>query len=302
MIARETRVEKCRRARNQDDAQRSRRTLPALLAFLLSVAPTLLAGGFTLAEEASDEPRASSALPLPVGSAGEPRASSDPPLLAGSTGTPSSGRGSLRGTVVVGSEIEHRRVHFPIYPDLSRQAPARTAPSLKDEIRNVVVYVEGVSWKQPRSGPPPRALVMRQANEAFEPHILPILAGSSVEFPNSDPFFHNVFSLSTASAFDLGHYPAGATRTVTFDRPGLVKVFCHLHADMSGVILVLDNPFFTIPDESGSYRIDGIPPGQYHVVAWHERARRVSRSVKVDAATETTLDFQIPIHDESDSE
>ncbi len=224
------------------------------------------------------------------------------PAVADASGPSGSRPGSLRGTIVVGSEIEHRRVHFPIYPDLSRQAPAMTAPSLKDEIRNVVVYVEGVPWKQPQSGPPPRALVMRQANETFEPHILPVVVGSSVEFPNSDPFFHNVFSLSTASAFDLGHYPAGATRSVLFDKPGLVKVFCHLHADMSGVILVLDNPFFAIPDESGSYRIDGIPPGQYHVVAWHERARRVSRNVKVDAASETALDFQIPIHDESDSE
>jgi plastocyanin len=209
--------------------------------------------------------------------------------------------GSLRGTVVVGAEIEHRRVHFPLYADLSRQAPMKTVPSLQDEIRSVVVYVESVGGR--RSGGPSVAppLVMRQVNEAFEPHVLPVLVGSEVEFPNSDPFFHNVFSLSTASAFDLGHYPAGDTRSVLFDKPGLVKVFCHLHSDMSAVILVLENPYFTVPDGEGVYAIGDLPPGAYTVVAWHERARRVSRSVEIAAGAVTSLDFQIPIRDEPGS-
>ena len=201
--------------------------------------------------------------------------------------------GSVTGIVQVGPEIERRRVRFPIYADMSRQAANTPEPSLDDELKNVIVHFEDVAWK----GQPGRGREMRQINEAFEPHVLPILVGTTVDFPNADPFFHNVFSLSMASAFDLGHYPKGSSRSVVFDTPGLVKVFCHLHSNMSAVIMVLDNPFFTTPGEDGRYRIEGVPPGSYTVVAWHERARPVRREVTIEAGRTVSLDLRVPIHD-----
>ncbi|HXI03847.1 MAG TPA: carboxypeptidase regulatory-like domain-containing protein [Candidatus Saccharimonadales bacterium] len=205
--------------------------------------------------------------------------------------------GSLQGTVAIGHELERRRVHFPVYPDLGRQAPEPKAPSLQEEVRNVIVYFEPAA--ELASAPAGRApqQIMAQVDETFVPHVLPILAGSTVDFPNSDPFFHNVFSLSMASAFDLGHYPKGTSKSVRFDKPGLVKVFCHLHADMSAVIMVLENPFFAVPAESGAYRIEGIPPGRYKVTAWHERAHPVTREVTIEPGRTATADFQVPIDD-----
>lgn len=215
--------------------------------------------------------------------------------LSGESAPAASSRGgSIAGIVEVGPEIENRRVRFPIYADLSRQSMERQQPSLDDELKNVVVYVEDVPWK----GAASRPATMRQINEAFEPHVLPIVAGTEVGFPNGDPFFHNVFSLSMAGAFDLGHYPKGSSRSVTFDQPGLVKVFCHLHSDMSAVIMVLDNPFFTIPDETGAYRIGGVPAGTYTVTAWHERARPVKRKVTIVDGENVSLDLRVPIHDQ----
>lgn len=203
--------------------------------------------------------------------------------------------GSLTGMVTVGPELTARKIDFQLYSDVRRQAPERPEPGLQDELRNVVVYLEP---ENPPSRPPAPSTakhVMRQANESFEPHVLPILAGSSVDFPNFDPFFHNVFSLSLAGGFDLGHYPRGQSRSVTFDKPGIVKVFCHLHSDMSAVILVLETPYFAVPDEKGAYAIAGIPPGKYTARAWHERAKPVSRTIRIEPGRAAGASFHVPI-------
>lgn len=205
--------------------------------------------------------------------------------------------GAAAGTVQVGPEIEKRRVNFPIYADMSRQAASLPETTLEDELRNVIVYLETEAPPEVNAANEPSPAVLRQVNETFEPHVLPIMAGTTVEFPNGDPFFHNVFSLSRASAFDLGHYPKGSSRSVTFDEPGLVKVFCHLHSNMSAVIMVLDNPWFAVPGDQGTFRIDGIPPGRHTVVAWHERARPVRRDVTIEAGRTVMLDLRVPLHD-----
>src|SRR2546429_9741325 len=93
---------------------------------------------------------------------------------------------------------------------------------------------------------------LRQQNETFVPHVLPITRGSTVEFPNDDPIFHNVFSLSTAASFDLKRYPRGQSRSQEFPKPGIVKVYCHIHSHMSATILVMDHPYFTIPGTDGT--------------------------------------------------
>jgi plastocyanin len=188
-----------------------------------------------------------------------------------------------------------RRVRFSLYPDVSLAHP-HSSPALADEIRNVVIYLEGPAGSGAPAGRLP-ALRMEQRDESFVPHVLPVPRGSTVEFPNSDPIFHNVFSLSRAAAFDLGRYPRGNSRSVRFDEPGVIRVFCHIHSDMSAVILVLENPLFSIPDSSGEYEISGIPPGSYSVIAWHERSRPIRRVVTFQPDQETQVDFSIPLQD-----
>src|SRR4029077_6381444 len=115
----------------------------------------------------------------------------------------------------------------------------------------------------------------------FVPHVLAVPKGTTVDFPNGDAIFHNVFSLSKAAEFDLGRYPRGSSKSVRFDRPGMVKVFCHIHSDMSGVIVVLDTPFSAVPDSQVPSSITGVPPGEYTVVGWHERARPLRKTVRI---------------------
>ena len=142
---------------------------------------------------------------------------------------------------------------------------------------------------------------MAQRGEQFVPHVLPILQGTTVDFPNEDDVFHNVFSLSGTRTFDLPKYPAGSSRSVTFPKAGIVNVFCHIHADMSAVILVRDNPYFISPDTTGSYSLEDVPPGDYTIVAWHERIKPIAIHVKVTAGQTTPVNFNIPLPPPSQS-
>jgi Plastocyanin len=121
------------------------------------------------------------------------------------------------------------------------------------------------------------------------------LSRRDVDFPNEDDVFHNVFSLSSAKTFDLGRFPKGSSKSEVFDKTGTVQVFCHIHSDMSAVILVLDNPYFAVPSSAGKYAIEEVPPGDYTVVGWHERIKPVTRMIHVSAGETTRLDFNIPI-------
>ena len=192
-----------------------------------------------------------------------------------------------------------RRLRFRIYSDPGKGAtpPSQPAPDLRDEYANVVVYLEPaqgtVMTAQGLSHPEHPS--MTQKDEQFIPHVLPIVTGSTVDFPNADDIFHNVFSLSSPKQFDLPKYPAGSSRSVTFPRAGVVNVFCHIHADMSAVILVLDNGFFVTPAPDGKFSLDGVPPGDYTVIAWHERIKPVREKVRVVAGQPVTVNFNIPL-------
>ena len=109
-----------------------------------------------------------------------------------------------------------------------------------------------------------------QKDKSFEPHILVIPAGSVVEFPNRDPFFHNVFSLFEGKRFDLGLYEAGTTRTVRFDRPGISYIFCNIHPEMSAVVLTMATPLYTVSDANGHIVLAGVPYGRYLLHIWSE--------------------------------
>src|SRR5262249_14549406 len=192
--------------------------------------------------------------------------------------------GGISGKVVLGPKLSSRQVRFHLYPDAVAATSTKRKPAIApNELNNVVVYVESVPEEAslPRAGGALPSI--RPEKPTFVPHVLAITRGSEVEFPNRDPVFHNVFSLSRAESFDLGRYPRGSSKRVRFDSPGIVKVFCHIHSDMSAVVVVLDNPFFVSPDADGRYVLDGLPPGDYKVTGWHERAHPVTLRVRVDA-------------------
>ena len=153
-----------------------------------------------------------------------------------------------------------RKPRIRLYGDYGPGSVAAPKPPPASEFANVVIYLDSVPTTGGWAGRAPGRLTIEQKGEVFVPHVLPVLRGSTVDFPNLDPVFHNVFSLSSARTFDLGRFPKGTSKSVRFDRAGAVKVFCHMHSDMSGVVLVLDNPFFTVPAPPGQYAIEGVRP------------------------------------------
>jgi plastocyanin len=149
--------------------------------------------------------------------------------------------------------------------------------------RRSVVYLETAPRGAFDHREEPRAK-LDQRNEAFAPHVLAIVAGTTVDFPNNDETYHNVFSLSPTKSFDLGRYAAGRSKSVRFDRPGIVRVFCDIHSHMSAFILVFAHRYFAVTDDDGRYRLDNVPPGAYTVVAWNESAASESRRVVIPEA------------------
>ena len=146
-----------------------------------------------------------------------------------------------------------------------------------EDVGHAVIWLETA---QPVPTPPGRA-DMSTENKQFLPSVVVMTVGSTLTFPNHDPFNHNVFSLSDVGPFDLGLYGRGEGKTITFQKPGIVRVYCNVHAQMSGFVLVRDNPYFAQPAADGSFSIPNVPPGEYIVHAWHERAKEYSRDLRV---------------------
>jgi hypothetical protein len=123
--------------------------------------------------------------------------------------------------------------------------------------------------------------------------VLPITTGTTVDFPNGDRIYHNVFSLSKTAPFDLGRYAAGRSKSVRFDRPGIVRVFCEIHSHMSAFVLVFSHPFYGTTDDEGRYRIDNVPPGTYNVIAWNEGSASDPAPIAVPSGGVAELDITL---------
>jgi plastocyanin len=194
--------------------------------------------------------------------------------------------GAIRG------RVDLRR---PVLPVERRPGVAELGtPAARDlpDLRRSVVYLESAprgAFEMTESG---RA-VMDQRNETFVPHVLAITTGTIVDFPNSDAFYHNVFSLSKPARFDLGRYAAGRSRSVRFDKPGIVRVFCDIHSHMNAFILVFSHPFFAMTNAEGRYGIENVPAGTYNVIAWNEGTASEPKPVTVPDGGVAELDFTL---------
>ena len=141
----------------------------------------------------------------------------------------------------------------------------------RKDYSGVVLWLEPVDHPAPL--PPPKHVDMLQKDKMFQPHVLAISLGSTVDFPNLDLIYHNAFSNFNGQPFDVGLYAPRTSKGVTFKHPGIVRVFCNIHSTMSAIIAVLTTPWYTVTPPSGKYTIANVPPGEYHLRLFHERAQ-----------------------------
>lgn len=206
--------------------------------------------------------------------------------------SPNSNKGIIRGKITVSrsdditEEIMRGRMlnRYDVSPGLPEKPFQPYTLSEK-----TVVFLETVPGA---FAPPQIHPTLDQHDMVFRPLVLPIIVGTTVDFPNSDPLFHNVFSLSEAKEFDLGKYPRGERRSVTFDHTGVVSVYCEIHSYMFASILVLQNPHFALPDQIGNYEMVDVPPGTYSLSFWYGRKKAETKTVTVIANQTTTVNFQ----------
>jgi plastocyanin len=162
------------------------------------------------------------------------------------------------------------------------------------ERSRVVIYLEASTSAGQNAADSP-APQIQQLDRRFMPDLVVIPVGSTVFFPNMDPIFHNIYSLSKPKSFDLGNYDKGQTRKVTFPKPGIVDIYCHLHPNMQATVVVTPNRWFARPNRTGQYRIPEVPPGQYTLVAWHKAAGFFRKTIVVENTHDTSADFFIPL-------
>lgn len=157
---------------------------------------------------------------------------------------------------------------------------------------DAVVYLDG-SINGKKLSPAAKPTIMDQKDLVFIPHVLPVLLGSTVEFPNGDDIRHNVYSPSPAKRLNLGTYPPGTTKKVTFDKPGVVELRCNVHDEMLAFILVMENPYYALTDASGHFSISGIPSGRYRVKVWHQKWIAPPKTIEMMEERPIQVEFQL---------
>jgi plastocyanin len=172
--------------------------------------------------------------------------------------------------------------------------------ALKDASQAVVWLVSTDPVQAVRAKVDTRHYKLLQRNKRFEPSLLVVPVGSVVDFPNADPWFHNVFSLYRGKRFDLGLYQAGAQKSVKFDRPGPSYLFCNIHPEMTGVVLAVESELFGISDKAGHYTIASVPPGTYSLHVWHVNAapkelQALEWAIRIESGNQTLPVISIPV-------
>lgn len=168
-------------------------------------------------------------------------------------------------------------------------------PSVRkhQDYSGVVVWLEPVSGSLLPAAKPAR-VQMIQKDKTFSPHVLPIMVGTTIDFPNYDPIFHNAFSNYNGQIFDIGLYPPGTSKSILFRREGVVRVFCNIHPAMSAVIVVLKSPYFCVSKKSGDVQITGVPLGMYRMHVFHERSTEQTLAALVRTVDISEERFQLP--------
>ena len=204
----------------------------------------------------------------------------------------------VRGTITIERKLTPRNITpaAGLYQRGSSVAlqPDSNQSALDYERSHVVVYLES-DRREISATAPPITAEMEQQNRRFSPDLVVVPAGSAVSFPNFDPIFHNVFSLSKPKSFDLGNYPRGQTRMVTFAKPGIVFVYCHLHPNMTGTIVVTPSRWAARVDAAGQFDLADVPPGKYTVVAWHKTGGTFRKIIEVTAGKDAEANFFVPL-------
>jgi plastocyanin len=200
--------------------------------------------------------------------------------------------GDVSGQVVITKRLTKRTL-APIVYNLRGAAPATAAADTipVNEFERTVVLLDHAKLPAPA----PVTAVISQRNSRFEPDLLVIPVGSTVQFPNFDPIFHSVFSLSSAQPFDLGFYAKSQSRSVKFSRPGIVQVYCHIQSQMYAGIVITDSPYSAKPAADGSFFFANVPAGRYCLAAWHKIAGRYQVEIDVPETGTAVVKISVPL-------
>src|SRR5215469_8620209 len=192
-------------------------------------------------------------------------------------------------------------LHVSIHQGGSRKV--ENSADSKSHLGEVVVWLQPLdatpSERVSDAQSPTRRARIIQKNKRFQPHLVVVRVGSMVDFPNHDPFFHNVFSLFDGKRFDLGLYEAGTTNSIRFDRVGVSYLFCNIHPEMSAVVVTLDTPYYAVPDKTGNVTLSRVPSGRYELHVWYERSlseilKNLTRTVSITAESSGLGTMVIP--------
>jgi plastocyanin len=196
----------------------------------------------------------------------------------------------IQGNITIDSRISRKSVPPAVY-DLRGMTPREIGHKTKEfsKFGHIAVWLETGSGSAP-----PIKSTMRQAGLRFDPDFLILPTGSTVLFPNFDPLFHNIFSLSPAQRFDLGYYENGKTRQVVFPRSGVVQIYCHVHPEMYGVVVTTPSQWTAIPTGDGTFTFAGVASGKYKVVVWQRTAGLVRQTISVPSNGTVQVNFTLP--------
>ena len=190
--------------------------------------------------------------------------------------------GVIEGNVVMRETPARRRADR--YPGGAPAQPARVQPI------PAVVYLKGAVGE--RGGGATR-LRLAQKDTTFQPAVLVVRVGTTVEFPNGDPFFHNVFSYSGAARFDLGRYPQGESKSVRFEKVGVVRIYCEVHETMRSAVIVSENDYYAVVGSDGSFSIQSVPPGRHELEVWHPDLGSKTVDVTVESGRASRLTIEL---------
>jgi len=210
--------------------------------------------------------------------------------------------GEVQGHAIITRRLTKKALSPIVYNLRGTAAPVAPSPAPAHEAEPVNEFERMVVILEPKgkthaqfAAKPPVTSVLDQNGVRFSPDFIVVPVGSTVQFPNSDPIFHNVFSLSKAQSFDLGYYPQGQSRSVKFNTPGVVQVYCHIHASMYAAIVVTASPWYENPASDGGFSFSNVPPGHYQLTAWHKVAGLFKRDVEVPENGSVEADIRVPL-------